>query len=424
MRVSALWSATKRSLVVVPVVLVTVMAYSLYASQSVRPAATPPASEAGPPGGTARVQREELTIWSRYVGRLEPRSPITVMSKARTAATLTEIVPDGSKVAKGDVLARLNAAVVEREVVKAEKDYALAESELSALRNAKAPLEIQDLNIKAMEARSAFDAENAYLKAMRKLQSDGLVSSSELERQIDKLNGVRTQMEKADLQLRLTREQLHPAEIRRAQARVAAADSELRLARQEMQETVIRASAAGVVIYSYLYFGPELRTVRLGDNISANQPFMTIYDMKDLVVECEVPEAELVRAQPGAQALVQPVAFPDMRIPGVIDRVSPVVANVPGRPSWQKSFVAMVRLTDFDSRLRPGMSVVIAVLSAHKANTMTVPRAAVHWTDGRPSVDVVGGAGRATRDIRIGFVNDRSYEVLDGLREGETVAVP
>jgi multidrug resistance efflux pump len=389
-----------------------------------RPAGAPLALEPVLAAGSVQVKREELTVWSRYVGKLEPRSPVTVMSKARTAATLIDIVPDGSKVAKGDVLARLNAAVVEREVVKAEKDYALAESELNAFRSAKAPLEIQEFNIKAMEARSAFDAENAYLKAMRKLQADGLVSGSELDRQVDKVNGLRTQMEKADMQLRLTREQLHPAEIRRAQARVAAAESELRLARQEMQETVIRASAAGVVIYTYLYFGPELRTVRLGDNISANQPFMTIYDMKDLVVECEVPEAELGKAQPGSQSLVQPVAFPDVRIPGVIDRISPVVANVPGRPSWQKAFMASVRLTDFDTRLRPGMSVVISVLSTHKEHAITIPRLAVRWNDGKASVDVVDSTGRATRDIRVGVVNERSYEVLDGLREGESVAVP
>lgn len=416
-----LWIAAKRALVVVPIVLATVVAYSLFASQ-------PPSAHlasASPPAGehaTAKVVREDLVVWSTYLGKLEPRSPVSVMSKARANATLIELVPEGSRVAKGDVLARLNSSLAERDVVKAQREYTLAESELNGFRKAKAPLEIEELTIKSMEARSTYDSERAYLQAMTGLGSE-LISPPELRRQRDKVAELKTQLEKADMQLRLTREQLHPAEVRRAEAKLAAAESELRLAKQEVQDSVIRAPAPGVVTYSYLYVGPELRTVRVGDNISPNQPFMMVYDTRDLAVQCEVPEAELQKVQPGNEVVIQPLAFPDVRIPAVVERISAVVASPPGRPAWQKSFVAFVRIAQFDPRLRPGMSVYTQVLSTNKRAVLTVPRAAVSWDAGRPQVNVLAGSVAGPRFVKLGLASDGSYEVTEGVREGDIVTL-
>ena len=46
-----------------------------------------------------------------------------------------------------------------------------------------------------------------------------------------------------------------------------------------------------MVVYRPLHLGVDYRTVRVGDSIYFNQPFMAIPDMRDVVVECSVPES-------------------------------------------------------------------------------------------------------------------------------------
>jgi len=62
---------------------------------------------------------------------------------------------------------------------------------------------------------------------------------------------------------------------------------------------------------------------------------------------------------------------------------------------------------------------------------LTVPRGAVDAQGGRRFVFVVLrnalGVGKATlqkREIRVGIADAANYEVLDGLQEGEMVALP
>ena len=409
----------KRPLVSLAVLGATVLTYWLFAS-------TPGTS--APPGATARgttakVTREPLTVWATYIGRLEPRTPIVVTSAFRGNTTVVHLVPEGSQVAKGEVLVRLDSSSVERDIVKLEKDYALAESELVSFRSAKAPLEVQELSIKLGEVRNAFTAEQNYLNAIIELAKDGVISKQEIEQQKDKVAGLGTQLDKGEMQLRLTKEYLHPSEIKRAQARLAAAEHELQIARQQLRESVVRAPADGLVIYMPVNIGNEFRMLRVGDALYPNLPFMMLHDMKELVVQGEVPEGELSKVQQGNEALVQPLAFPELRLRGVVERISPMAKSAPGQPAWQKSFQFVVRLLAPDPRLRPGMSVTTHVLAYHKPNVVSVPRAAVSWQDGRPFASVRAGESAERRALRLGAGNEKQYEVLEGLQPGNEVVI-
>jgi multidrug resistance efflux pump len=397
----------------------TLVAYWLVAP----PTGSSPPSAPATARSTAKVMREPLTVWATYLGRLEPKSPVVVMSWFRGNSTVVELAAEGARVSKGDVLARLDSSAVERDIVKLEKDHALAESELVSFRSAKAPLELQELLIKLNEARAAFAAEQNYLAAIAELAKEGVISRQEIAQQKDKVEALKTQVEKGEMQVRLTREYLHPSELKRAQARLAAAEHELMLARQQLRESVIRAPSDGLVIHMPLHVGNELRTLRAGDSLYPNLPFMMLHDMKELVVQGEVPEGELSRVQQGQEAIVTPLAYPELRLRAVVERISPMAKSAPGQPAWQKSFQFVVRVLAPDARLRPGMSVTTHVLAYHNPSAISVPRSAVSWHDGKPFAYVRTGEGSERRALRLGAGNDKLYEVLDGLQPGAEVAV-
>ena len=386
---------------------------------SVVPRTTPVVS-----GKTIKLTREPLSVWSTYEGVLEARSPTVVLSTLRGSATVVALASEGAEVVPGDLLVRFDSSTLEREVMKMEGEYAAAESELSSLRHAKAPLEVRELSKKVMEARSALVTERTYLKVLSSLIHEDLVSQQEVDQQQAKVAELTAQFETATLQLQLTKDYLHPAALKRAQAQLEAVEQELRLARELVQNSVIHASKSGVVLYRPLHIGTEFRPARIGDSLYPNQPFMLLTDLADLLVYCDVPEAELGRVEQGKEVYVQPLAFPDVRLRGMIERVSPIAKNAPGRPVYEKFFEVVVGVVETHPHLRPGMSVTAQVLSYYKPDALSIPRSAVWWDNGKPYGRVLTGSSQEIRPLRLGMANERAYEVIEGLEPGSEVVLP
>ena len=81
--------------------------------------------------------------------------------------------------------------------------------------------------------------------------------------------------------------------------------------------------------------------------------------------------------------------------------------------------------------LLPNINISVRINSSERANVLTVPRGAVEAEDGRRYVFVViknplsvGKSKLQKREIHVGIADATNYEVLNGLQEGEMVALP
>lgn len=375
------------------------------------------------PRKTTNVVKGPLTVWSDYEGRLEATRVVMIMSRFRGNATVVELAPEGTKVSKGDVLVRFDSSSLEREVLKLERDCALAKSELDSLEHAELPLELRDLEMELMETRSTLSAEQQYLDASFQLAKEGLVSEQEIEQQKLKVSEITTQLETLKLKMQLTKEYLHPSALKRAQVKLTSAKQELKLADQQLQNSVVLAPSDGVVIYKRIYIVTEFRTIRIGDSVFPNQPFMVLPDMNDFVVHCQVPEGELSRIRKGKNVFIRPLAYPGVRLRGVVETIGSTAQNLPGQPGWQKFFHVVIGLKDTDSQLRPGMSVTAHILSYQNLEAVLIPRTAVWWEAGKPFGKVLTGSSQETRQLKLGMGNEKSYEVIEGLKPGDKVVV-
>lgn len=366
------------------------------------------------------VETGPLQVWTVYPGKLEARQVKVIMSKFNGSATIVELAPEGMPVHAGDLLVKFDSSQLERDLLKLQRDYQLAKSDLERTEKAELPLELRDLEAQRLEAQMNYEAEKQFLEDTRELMKEDLVSEQEVDQQKLKVEQLQSQVQKLDQKIELTRDFLHPAAMERARATLSSAEQELSLAKTQLESCTVTSPADGVVVYRPLHISGEFRTVRVGDSIFKNQPFMIIPDMRDLIIEVQIPEAELSRIEAGRDVRVTPLSYPDLKIPGTVESVGSMATIMADRPGWQRFFRAVIGLKQSDERLRSGMSVQAEILSYSTEQALLVPRNYVHMDGNQPFVRLAGSSAKK-QFLKLGWADLSNFEVLDGLKPGDVV---
>lgn len=381
----------------------------------------------GLPGEAAASQFVEVTQgplhqWSVYDGRLEARNVELVMSEFSGSAVIVQLAPEGKKVRAGEMLVQFDSSQVEGDLVRLQRDYALAESDLNSTDKAKLPLELRELTYKLLEAAAEVQDAQRKLDITRQLNRNqpDTISRREVDTQQLVVDKLRSKMEGIELQLSLTEGFLHPSARARAVATRDAAAQALETARKQLAKCTISAPADGTVVYRPLHIGSEYRTVRVGDSIYKNQVFLALPDLSDVIVQCNVPEAELSLVEEGVTAHVTPLAFRDLRLKGRVEKVGSMAQRRPGQAEWQKYFDLTIAVEAGDPRLRSDMSVFAQVLSYENDNALLLPRSAVRWDD--DSATVIRNGERVP--VTLGRAGKTHIEVLSGLAVGDRIELP
>lgn len=369
------------------------------------------------------ARKEPFVVWASYQGQLESNTVSTIMSGFHGTASIIHIAPEGVRVAKGDVLVRFDSSELERELVKLDRDVILARLKLDGLEKAELPLELENIEVELTKAKSDFETESQYLVESISLSREGLVSDQEVKKQELKVDEITAQLNTLKLQKKLTEEYLHPSRLEQARATLASAEQEYRLTRVQLDKSVIRAPMDGVTSYRPINVGGEFRVVRIGDTVFPNQPFMVIPNIDDLVIHIEVPENELSRVQVGNKVVIYPVAFPRLKLDGVVRTVGAIAQSSPLHPAWQKYFRATIDLEDIGPQLRPGMSVTANIFSYSNQDATVIPRTTVSWENGQPFAQVVTGSKVEKRPLVLGMSNNESFEVIAGVSPGDGLVV-
>lgn len=370
------------------------------------------------------IERGPLSRWVSYQGVLEARQVDVVASQLSGSSVIEFLAPEGAPVQAGDVLARFDRSQLDRERLRIERDYLLAEAELRSLEHADLPLKLNEMTLQLLEARTEYKAERQYLAESIEMMEEGLVSGPEVEKQRLHVERLEARLNQMARQVQLTRDFLHPARLAQARATFEAAEQALHLARGELGHAIVRAPRAGTVSYRPLHIGGEYRVVRVGDTLFKNQPFLAIPDMRDVVVEFHVPEGELSLVGEGAEVVVAPIAYPDLVLHGRVQTVASVAQMLPGRGAAQKFFRVLVDVQDADPRLRSGMTVIVRVLAFHEPDTLLLPRIALQWQDGEAFVEVKRDGHWQRRPVPIGRASDTHLEVAGDFEEGLALRRP
>lgn len=172
----------------------------------------------------------------------------------------------------------------------------------------------------------------------------------------------------------------------------------------------IASPAAGVVID---------KMVVQGQNIAPGMGLYKIADLSKVWIVASVYQRDLAVARQGAEAEVELSYLPGKPFKGRVAFVSPVL-DEQTKTAEVRIEVANTPSLDF----KPEMFASVRILAPERRNVIAVPEQAV-IRSGRRNIAIValGGGTFEPREVRLGAASGDYVEILEGLREGETLVV-
>jgi HlyD family secretion protein len=374
---------------------------------SLRPRAEPPT-----PVQMTNARRSAITRKVTAAGKLQAATTVKVSSNV--SGDLVELpVKEGDRVAKGQLLARIEGRRYLAQVRQQEALRASASAELAA-------------------ERAILERTKGELGRVERLARGGNASQAEVDRA---LADARTEQAKADA----------------AQERIAQAEAALADARHLLSFATIYAPIDGIVVTRAKQVGERVR----GSDFNED-PIVTIATLSAMEAKVEVGEHEVVFLHEGDRAEVEIDAFPDRKFPAQVIEVAKN-ANVknPGTEAEVTTFPVRLALSGPSFGALPGMSCQASISTETHESAVVVPIQAVtvrtekdlaepragdappreaepspSVSDGTPKprreplrkvVFVVEGTVARARPVETGLADESSIEIVSGLSEGERI---
>jgi RND family efflux transporter MFP subunit len=314
-------------------------------------------------------------------GYVVPQRKAAVASK-NPGRIISLSVEEGSRVKKGDIIARL-----ENEDLIAQKNQTSANLDVARYNLEQTKAELHDatqnyqreknLLAKEFTTRASYDAAEArYRKAL--------------------------------------------ANVSALESTVKANKAALQGAEVSLDYTLIRAPFDAVVLTKNADIGDLVTPV--SGATSAKAAVVTVADMDSLQVEADVSESSIKEVSVGQPCEIQLDAIPDTRFPGVIHMI------VPTADRSKATVMVKVRFLGKDPRILPEMSAKVAFLAREVKEDEKKPRVAltskaVREKNGTKTVLLVKGNRIHETVVVLGKPIGDMIEVESGVKPGDRVVI-
>lgn len=366
-------------------------------------------SGAGRPGGgdgpvaveTVSVQTGSLGEALNYTGTTQPVRRVTVRSQAE-GQVMGLAVDVGDALGQGDVIARLDGALLTTGVNEARSELSARQSEV-----AQAQAAVSDAQTALELARAQVQQAEIDAQRLRQLANEGAVSQQEAEQAQLALEGARQVLRSSQEQVR-TRELAVVA----AQGRVSSQQAVVDESQQRLSYTSVRSPFAGVVL---------TRLVSLGDYVQVGAELMELGDLSQIEVAVELSELDLDRVSLGQPVEVTLDAFPGQSFPGRVTRIAPAADTT------ARLIPVTVTLDNPGGRIGSGLLARVSFAPSGAARVV-VPDLALQVAPEaeNPTVFVLQDADAPVVEARPVQVGDRAngqVEILSGINPGEALVV-
>ena len=371
-------------------------------------------NEAAPPA-TETVAPQAVLLSVSGEGELKSSKSTTLQVPGSQWARrrLEWMLPEGSLVAKDELLARFSAEAGEVELAQAMLDLqrnALARSAKEGDLAATQGRVSVDLSQVATQLGIAERYAGADIAAIARNQVLDAVQDAEYLG--DKRDTLRWRQAQSDSR--------GGAELAVLDAQRATIDLKAANQREDLAALELRAPHAGVLMLSSNWMGDK---PSVGSTLRAGFEFGLLPDSGSLEVELTLPQLQAQGVRVGNQVEVFPPGHPEQLVvtelawvasaAKALDRGNPVKylsmkAPIPAEAAGRFGWV-------------PGQTLEARVVLLRDASAITVPNVAVRSEAGKHYVQVREGDGFAQREVELGVRGTARSEVLGGLEAGEEV---
>lgn len=278
----------------------------------------------------------------------------------------------GDWVERGDVIAKIDDAEYQQEVLEAEANLKISEAN-------QAETEIQ------------FELARQELERVQSLQQKGIASPSELDAATTNYDALQSR-------------------IKLARAQVEQRQAALNSARIRLSYTVLGGTEPGFV---------GERFVDEGSLLAPNSPVISVIGIDTVIVRTTVIEKVYGRIELGQAADIQVDAFPDEIFSGKVLRIAPMLD--------EESRVAQMEVEVENSALmlKPGMFCKVRVMLDEKQSAQVVPTQAIVRRGGADGVFIVNEEESIANyvQVQLGISTPEKCEIISPKITGPVVTI-
>ncbi len=353
-----------------------------------------------------KVARRDLVAAVTASGKIQPKKKVDI--SADITGRITKIaVREGDFVVKDQFLVQIDPTIYQANLQQAEATFASSEAA-------------------AVQAKANRDQADRALRRTKELraQSPNLIAAEQLEQ-------AQTAFDIAE------------ANLTAAQHQVDQARAAVRSARDNLRKTTLVAPMAGRVTRLPVEEGEVAVPSTFSKDIAL---LMTISDLSIIEAKVKVDETDVVRVHVGDSVEVSIDAFPDTTFTGRVTKVSDsslrdAAQTATGQNDRAVDYEVEVTLTKPPADIRPDLSATARVVTSARSHALSIPIIALTVRENKPvstethpvdtatarkkketeGVFVVKDGVATFRPVKVGIAGDEYFEVVGGLKEGETI---
>jgi HlyD family secretion protein len=323
---------------------------------------------------TANVKRGDITAVVQATGTINPLTTVPVGSYV--SGTVKYVFADfNSRVHAGEVLAQLDPAIYEAQVMEARGNLGNARANLKNLEASigavQASIQSNEANIARLKAAAVYARANA--RRMVNLSNAGVISQDQKDLTQSNLDQADAQVRAAEATLNQSHAQLEQtrAQVQQAQAVVETNQGALNQAETNLRYTTILSPIDGTIV---------ARNVTVGQSVAAALQAPVVFsiaqDLTRMQVYAATDESDTGNIKIGTDATFQVDAFPTDFFHG---QVSAIRLNA----TMVQNVVTYNTIIDFENpeeKLLPGETAYVTVPTGHVTGAICIPNAALRFT--------------------------------------------
>lgn len=360
------------------------------------------------PSRLAKATRGDIAKSVVATGKIQPITKVELKSKA--SGIVEKLFVDiNQHVHKGQVLAQLDQQEILAQVAAQKAQLSAAQANVITY---KANIAQDRVNAAAPDLpmyKSTYDRNRA-------MQKDGIVSQQVLDDAQRNYVAAENKRDAAVAQI-----SVDEARLKQAEAQVKEAQASLDQLNEQLSYTTLVSPIDGVVLSRDVEIGDAVSSILvLGSTATL---VMTLGDTTQVYVQGKVDEADIGSVYLGQPARIRVESFPNKTFNGKVTKIAPLGVEKDN----VTTFEVRVSIDNPTGELKANMTANAEILITEHKNALTVPEQAIVYDNQKNAFAFIPDPkekdGQRKVPVKAGISNGSKTEILDGLKEGDTVVL-